>query len=114
MIPSDLTDLLSARIFVIESALGLIRQRQDVNTQGREVRGHLMDVLDLVRRDPGVDAAVDDLHRSVCAFIEAKPAESSVEARRLRLLDEAHTRFLDRLKAAGLRIPPVSGRDGLG
>ncbi|WP_191970178.1 hypothetical protein [Methylobacterium planeticum] len=114
MTPAILTETLSARIFAIEGALGLIRQRQDVHTQGRNVRAYLMDVLDLVRRDPGIDAAVDDLHRSVCAFVEAEPAEGGVEARRLRLLDDAHSRLLDRLRAAGIKIAPSGGKDGIG
>ena len=108
-----LAETLNDRLSAIEFALSRIRQRQGTHTEARKVRSYLMDVLDLVQRNSEVDAAVDDLHRSVCAFVEVDPREGDMETRR-GLLAEAQSKFLDRLKAAGVRIIPANGRDGLG
>jgi len=100
-------ELLTERIRIIEEALVHIRSGQKAYGEAQKVRECLMDILDLVPRNPGLDAAVDDLHRHVCAFIEAEPSAVGREARRAAMLSDAYARLLDRLKAAGadLTVP---------
>lgn len=92
-------EMLSARLSTIENAVKCIMEGQAVAAEAAEVRAALLDVLDLVVRNPGIDAAVDDLYRSVLALVEAAAGQDGVGARRLRLLNEAHTRFRQRLAA---------------
>jgi len=108
MTPTLYVELLTERIRTIEGALIHIRSGQRAHGEAHKVRECLMDILDLVPRNPGLDAAVDDLHRHVCAFIEAEPNAIGREARRAAMLSDAYARLLDRLKAAGadLTVPP--------
>ncbi|ACL58142.1 hypothetical protein [Methylobacterium nodulans] len=64
-------EMLSARLSAIENAVKRIAEGQAVAAEAAEVRAALLDVLDLVVRNPGIDAAVDDLYRSVLALMEA-------------------------------------------
>jgi hypothetical protein len=100
--PALRSELLGERLTAIDEALTHIRQGQRAHAEAQNARGWLMDILDLVPRDPGLDAAVDDLHRSICAFVEAEPSTSGRQARRVRLLSEAYSRLLDRLRAVGV------------
>ncbi|ACL57227.1 hypothetical protein [Methylobacterium nodulans] len=92
-------EMLSARLSAIENAVKRIAEGQAVAAEAAEVRAALLDVLDLVVRNPGIDAAVDDLYRSVLALMEATASQDGVGARHLRLLTEAYTRFRQRLAA---------------
>src|SRR5215210_3024686 len=102
MTPGLQTEMLNDRINAIADAITRLRQGERRHAEARRVRGNLMDILDLMERNPGVDAAVDDLHRGVCALVEAEPIEVGLEARRVRLVCEAYARLLDRLRAAGV------------
>ena len=104
MTPGLHTEMLNDRINAIADAITRLRQGERRHAEARSVRGNLMDILDLIERNPGVDAAVDDLHRGVCALVEAEPSEGGLEARRVRLVCEAYARLLDRLRAAGAEL----------
>src|ERR1700712_386510 len=115
MTPGLHTEMLNDRIKAIADAITRLRQGERRHAEARSVRGSLMDILDLIERNPGVDAAVDDLHRGVCALVddlhrgvcalvEAEPSEGGLEARRVRLVCEAYARLLDRLRAAGAEL----------
>jgi hypothetical protein len=104
MTPTLHIEMLTERIRIIEEALVHIRGGHQAYGEAQKVRECLMDILDLVPRNPGLDAAVDDLHRHVCAFIEAEPEAVGREARRAALLGDAHARLLDRLAAAGVNL----------
>ncbi|GJD51985.1 hypothetical protein OPKNFCMD_4745 [Methylobacterium crusticola] len=70
----------------------------DVDAFLRDIGASLRDVRDLVGRNPGLDAAADDLYRSVLSFAGA--GRDGVGARQRRLLSQAHARFRDRLSAS--------------
>ena len=71
---------------------------------GREIdlhdlRGALIDVLSLIERDPGIEAATEDLYDAAAAFRPDVTASTPL-ARRLRLLGEARLRYRERLAGA--------------
>ena len=65
MTPALLHEMLADRLNGIEAALARARLGQADAVQA--LRGHLLDILTLVPRDPGLDAAADDLHRAALA-----------------------------------------------
>jgi hypothetical protein len=71
---------------------------------GREIdlhdlRAALIDVLSLIERDPGIEAATEDLYDAAAAFRPDVTASTPL-ARRLRLLREARLRYCERLTGA--------------
>jgi hypothetical protein len=60
------------------------------------LKSELLNILSLLDRNPGIDAAADDLYASAQAFA----AGTAPEARRGRLLTEAFLRFQNRVPGA--------------
>jgi hypothetical protein len=60
----------------------------------------LVDLLRLIRRDPGIEAATWDLYGAAVALVRDHGAGELPMARKQRLLREAHRRFHERLGAA--------------
>ena len=60
----------------------------------------LVDLLRLIRRDPGIEAATWDLYGAAVALVRDHGAGEMPMARKQRLLREAHRRFHDRLGSA--------------
>ena len=81
---------------VIERALDNIRTGKGVESELHTVRACLLEVLDLVERDPGIEAASDDLY-SVARNVACGPDRGR---RMSRLLHEAFLRFRDPLDTA--------------
>jgi hypothetical protein len=100
--PALRQDILDDRIRSIRMAVSDLTVGHEVEAAAQTVRANLIDVLSLLDRSPGLDAAADDLHGSVWSAGEAAGVPS---ARVLRLLDEALARFEDRLTAAGVELP---------
>src|SRR3954467_7869275 len=91
-----LAAMLEERIAAIGDALTQLEQPEHVQTGLHNLRAHLLTLLELIERDAGVTAAVDDLLSTATAFHEGDhPA-------RARLLREAFRRFRDRLPSARL------------
>ena len=109
MTPELLNELLSTRVLGIDKALMQISQSRDAKDAAVTIREHLIDLLSLLDRNPGLDAAADNLDRSVQAFVEAGWYGRSAEDRKERLLTEAYARYRDRLKAAGVEFIPENG-----
>ena len=85
---------------VIERALQNIRTGEGVESELHTVRACLLEVLDLVERDPGIEAASDDLY-SVARNVAYGPDRS---LRISRLLSEAFLRlraWLDTARPSG-------------
>ena len=106
MTPELLNELLSKRILGIDKALIQISQSRNAKDAALTIRVHLIDLLSLLDRDPGLDAAADDLCKTVMAFVEAGAYGRSAEDRQERLLAEAYARYRDRLEAAGVEFIP--------
>src|SRR3954452_23553031 len=86
----------------LEETLGSIERALDhIRTGGgdaelRDLRAQLLNILELVERDPGIDAASDDVFASAKALADG----SDKGARMSRLMTEALLRFRDRLTLA--------------
>lgn len=72
----------------------------------RELAGHLMGALALFQRNPGIEAAADDLYAATAALIADSTPQSQPMARKRRLLQEAQLRFTSRLTGAAERLGP--------
>src|SRR4051794_40433065 len=91
-----LAAMLEERIAAIEEALTRLEQPEHAQIGLHVLRAHLLNLLELIERDAGITAAVDDLLSTATAFHEGDhPA-------RVRLLREAFRRFQDRLPSARL------------
>lgn len=60
----------------------------------------LVDLMGLIERNPGIEAATGDLYAAAEALVADRAACSQPIARKLRLLVHAHQRFRDQLAAA--------------
>src|SRR3954451_24954816 len=84
------------RITGIADALTQLEQSEHAQTGLHNLQAHLSNLLELIERNAGITAALDDLLSTATAFHEGDhPA-------RARLLREAFRRFQDRLQSARL------------
>ena len=60
----------------------------------------LIELMGLVERNPGIEAATGDLYAAAEALVMDRAACSQPMVRKLRLLVHAHQRFRDHLSAA--------------
>jgi hypothetical protein len=72
----------------------------------RDLGQHLIDAMGLFQRNPGIEAAADDLYAAAAALVMDSTVRSQPIARKLRLLKEAHLRFRNRLVSAAERVGP--------
>jgi hypothetical protein len=77
-------------------ALDRIRAGEGAEVELHNVRAYLLNILELVERDPGIEAASDDLY----AVARELAGGADRGTRMSRLLDEAFLRFGDRLASA--------------
>lgn len=108
MTPELLKELVGQRVAGIDAALIKIGPGRDAKDAAVTNRAHLIDLLGLLDRNPGLNAAADDLQKSAHAIVEAGD-RGGVEDRQMRLLTKAHTRFRARLEAAGVEFIPEDG-----
>ena len=91
-----LAEMLEEWIASIEDALTQLEQSEHAQTGLHNLQAHLLNLSELIERNAGVTAAVDDLLSTATAFHEGDhPA-------RARLLREVFRRFQDRLPSARL------------
>ncbi|GJD96916.1 hypothetical protein [Methylobacterium iners] len=108
MTPELRQELVSRRVEGIDAALLQIGLGRDAKDAALTFRAYLIDLLGLIERNPGLDAAADDLQKSVHAVVEAGESRG-IEDRQARLLVEAHARFRARLEAAGVEFNSEGG-----
>ena len=104
MVDRSFSSAVEEALGVIERSLDNIRTGKGVESELHTVRACLLEVLDLVERDPGIEAASDDLY-SVARNVACGPDRG---LRMCRLLSEAFLRFRARLDTAR---PSGSGTD---
>jgi hypothetical protein len=100
MVPNDTTERMLA---LIEPALSAIEEggcKRDLQELDAFLHGLLTDLLRLVERDPGLEAAVADLYRSAAAIVRDNGVDALPSARKHRLFREARARFMDRISSA--------------
>ena len=100
-----LTDAVDEKLASIAPVLREIEQ----GGHGADLRDlglHLVRALRLFERNPGIEAAADDLYAAAVALVGENTRFSQSSARGRRLLKDAHLRFCSRLEAAADRVGP--------
>src|SRR5215204_6422432 len=92
----SLHDALDETLVFIGRALDRIRAGDGAESELHDVRAYLVNILELIERDPGIEVASDDLYQ-VAAVLAGGTDQGT---RMARLLNEAFLRFRDRLGLA--------------
>jgi hypothetical protein len=88
------------RLEVIAHALAQIERGQLVGAALHSLRGALIKMLEQIERDPGIEAAADDLYTAAATLSANSVVGVLPEARQLRLLGRARSRLHERLASA--------------
>ncbi len=99
MTQKSFTETLEETMSFIERALDRITRNEGAEAELHNVQAYVLNILELVDRDPGIDAAADDLQNAVRSFVVGRIDQGDAP-RRGRLMREAYLRFHDRLTAA--------------
>ena len=112
MAEKSFAETIDERLAAIERIVAMLSE-DGGQADLRDLRIVLIDVIGLLKRDPGVEAAVDDLYAAARCLVVDREVGSQPQARKLRLLRDARQRFHDRLIAAseklGRGIPGAAG-----
>jgi hypothetical protein len=91
------------------ASIALVFAQMEQSSESADLRAlaaHLMDAMALFQRNPGIEAAADDLYAATAALIADSAPQSQPMARKRRLFKEAHLRFTSRLMGAAERLGP--------
>ena len=95
------SEAVQAAAELIEEVIAGIEQNHGDPDGLPSLRVHLVELLSLIERSPGIDAAADDLDAAATGLVQTTAAEgASSLVRRQRLLREAFKRFQQRLAQA--------------
>ncbi len=100
MTPSTFAEILEDRLKHVENAVALIENGEGDRPELDHLRGHLIDILDIIERNPGIEAAADDLYEIAARAVTGSARERSSLSRGRRIIREAALRFRDRLITA--------------
>ena len=99
MTHKHLAEALEETMSFIERALDRITRNEGAEAELHNVQAYVLNILELVDRDPGIDAAADDLQNAARFFVVGLIDQGDAP-RRGRLMREAYLRFHDRLTVA--------------
>jgi hypothetical protein len=105
MTDSALAQTITQRIEAVKKVVNLLAQAgrgDDLH----DLRVLLINTMSLLKRDPGTEAAVDDLYAAAAVLVTDASSGIPPSARSLRILLSASDRFCSRLAAALERIEP--------
>jgi hypothetical protein len=105
MTDSALAQTIRERIEAVKKVVNLLAQAgrgDDLH----DLRVLLINTMSLLKRDPGTEAAVDDLYAAAAVLVKDALSGIAPSARSLRILLSASDRFYTRLAAAAERIEP--------
>jgi hypothetical protein len=105
MTDSTLAQTISERIEAVKKVVNLLAQAgrgDDLH----DLRVLLINTMSLLKRDPGTEAAVDDLYAAAAVLVKDASSGIPPSARSLRILLSASDLFCTRLRAAADRIGP--------
>ena len=95
------SEAVQAAVELIEEVVAGIEQNHGDPDGLPSLRTHLVELLSLIERSPGVDAAADDLDAAATGLMNTRAADGPGDlVRRRRLLWEAFQRFQQRLARA--------------
>ena len=96
--PATLAETIAETLSFIERALVRVEKGESAEAEADNIRAYLVNTLELIERDPGIEAAADDLYAVVVAFVMGhQQAEHGPDRRVLR---EAFLRLQDKLAAS--------------
>ncbi|GEO17969.1 hypothetical protein [Microvirga aerophila] len=105
MTPKTFAETIDNRLGSIELAVDAIA-KESSEAELQKLRVLVVDVMSWLGRDPGVEAAADDLYAAASALVVDSSVGSQPLARKLRLLKDASMRFRIRLLGAAERRAP--------
>jgi len=105
MSDSTIAQTINERTEAVKKVINLIAQ-SGRGDDLHDLRVLLINTTSLLKRDPGIEAAVDDLYAAAAALVRDASTGTPPSARSLRLLLSASDRFCSRLGAAADRIGP--------
>ena len=113
MAHATFSEAVQARMDFIAEAVARIEQNYGGPDELSTMRAHLVELLRLTERSPGIDAAADDLDGAATGLVQTTAADGAPTiARRQRLLREAFQRF--QLRVAHAKPSAKAQRMGLG
>ena len=78
---ATLAQTLAETLEFVEGAITRIEGGESREVEAHNIRAYLVNTLELVDRDPGIEAAADDLYAVAAAFVAA-PARARARATR--------------------------------
>ena len=105
MTESALAQTINQRIEAVKKVVNLLVQAGRADDL-HDLRVLLINTMSLLKRDPGTEAAVDDLYAAAAVLVTDASSGTPPSARSLRILLSASDRFCNRLAAAMERIEP--------
>jgi hypothetical protein len=94
-----LTEAVQEAMSTIEGILSQLERTPDSEGGLGDLRSQILSILWLVERDPGIEAAADDLFNAAAALVRVvDDGDSGV--RHKRIMNEANVRFRERLRTA--------------
>ncbi|MBJ6127150.1 hypothetical protein [Microvirga splendida] len=105
MIDSALAKTIQDRTEAVKKVVNLLAQAGRADDL-HDLRVLLINTMSLLKRDPGTEAAVDDLYAAAAVLVKDASSGTPPSARSLRILLSASDRFCMRLGAAADRIEP--------
>jgi len=102
MNPKTFEETIRERIDAVELVVTLIAQ-EGKESGLHDLRVLLINVMGLLKRNPGIESAADDLYAAAAAVVNDSSLGSQPMARKLRLLRDARERFCSRLPGAAER-----------
>ncbi len=100
MTPSTFAALLEERLKHVEDAVALIEKGEVGRPELESLHAHLIEILDIIERDPGVEAAADDLYEVAARAVSGSARERQPQSRERRIIREAALRLKERLATA--------------
>ena len=97
---ATLAETIAETLSFIERALARVENGEGAEAEAHNIRAYLVNTLELVERDPGIEAAAEDLYGVVAAFVTGhQEAEHGPERRDRRVVCEAFLRLEAKLAA---------------
>ena len=101
MTQGTFAEAVQASLDLIAQAIARIEQNHGEPDELSTMRAHLVELLRLTERSPGIDAAADDLDATATGLVCTTAADGALAlARRQRLLRQAFQRFQQRVAHA--------------
>ena len=99
--PVTLAETIAETLRFIERALARVEKGESAEAEAHNIRAYLVNTLELVERDPGIEAAADDLYAVVAALVMGhQQAEHGPDRRDRRVVREACLGLQDKLAAS--------------